>query len=226
MILEARGVKKEYLRAGNPFWALDDVSLSVDEGEFICIVGRSGSGKSTLLNILAGLLTPTSGSVCFEGREYGGMSDRELSEIRSTRLGYIMQGHGVLPNFTVLQNTLIPHVLAGRGRDAAEAAMSLLEQVGLAPLAAQYPSSLSGGELRRVSIARALLSSPVLLIADEPTGDLDGETAEEIMRIFDSIAQKGTAVLMVTHDMDFAAYGTRSYRMASGQLFEISETRL
>jgi putative ABC transport system ATP-binding protein len=226
MILEARGVKKEYLRAGNPFWALDDVSLSVDEGEFICIVGRSGSGKSTLLNILAGLLTPTSGSVCFEGREYGNMSDRELSEMRSARLGYIMQGHGVLPNFTVLQNTLIPHVLTGRGGgDAAETAMSLLEQVGLAPLAAQYPSSLSGGELRRVSIARALLSSPVLLIADEPTGDLDEETAEEIMRIFDSIAKKGTAVLMVTHDMNFAAFGTRSYRMASGQLVEISETR-
>ena len=220
MILAARGVKKEYIRAGKPFWALDGVSLSVDEGEFVCIVGRSGSGKSTLLNILAGLLTPTSASVCFEGREYGGMSDRELSEIRRTRLGYIMQGHGVLPNFTVLQNTLIPHVLAGRGDDATtETAMSLLEQVGRAPLAAQYPSSLSGGELRRVAIARALLSSPGLLIADEPTGDLDQETAEEIMRIFDSIAKKGTAVLTVTHDMNFAAYSTRSYRMVSGQLF-------
>ncbi|MDR0647747.1 MAG: ABC transporter ATP-binding protein [Synergistaceae bacterium] len=217
MILEASGIKKEYIRAGNSFWALNDVSLSVDEGEFICIVGRSGSGKTTLLNILAGLLTPTSGSVYFEGREYSGLSDCELSGMRSTRLGYIMQGQTVLPNFTVLQNTLIPHVLADRG-DAAEAAMSLLEQVGLAHLAGQYPSSLSGGELRRVSIARALLSSPVLLIADEPTGDLDEETAGEIMRIFTSVSKKGTAVLMVTHDMNSAAFGTRSYRMASGQL--------
>jgi putative ABC transport system ATP-binding protein len=220
MILEARGVKKEYWRAGSSFWALNDISLSVGEGDFICIVGRSGSGKSTLLNILAGLLTPTSGSVCFEGREYNGMDDRELSETRSTRLGYIMQGHCVLPNFTVLQNTLLSHVLAGRGGDATETAMRLLEQVGLAPLAAQYPSSLSGGELRRVSIARALLSSPRLLIADEPTSDLDEETAEEIMRIFASVSKKGTAVLIVTHDMNFATYGTQSYRMASGQLYK------
>jgi putative ABC transport system ATP-binding protein len=222
MILKASGVKKEYRRGGRSFWALDDISLSVGEGDFICIVGRSGSGKSTLLNILAGLLTPTSGSVCFEGREYGSLDDREMPEIRSGPLGYIMQGHGILPNFTVLQNTLLPHVLAGLGGDATETAMCLLEQVGLAPLAAQYPSSLSGGELRRVSIARALLSSPRLLIADEPTSDLDEETAEEIMRIFASISQKGTAMLMVTHDMDFAAYGTRSYRMTSGQLFEIN----
>ena len=132
-----------------------------------------------------------------------------------------MQGYSVLPNFTVLQNTILPYVLANRDGDITEMALSLLERVGLAPLAEQYPSSLSGGELRRVSIARALLSSPKLLIADEPTSDLDDETAEEIMQIFASIAKNGTSVLMVTHDMDFVNLGTRSHRMNAGQLFEI-----
>ena len=218
MILEACGVKKEYRRGGKPFLALDDISLSIGEGDFICVTGRSGSGKSTMLNILAGLLTPTSGSVHFEGREYGSLNDRELSEIRSGPLGYIMQGNGVLPNFTVLQNTLLPHVLAGRGGDIIETAMLLLEKVGLAPLAAQYPSCLSGGELRRVSIARALLSSPRLLIADEPTSDLDEETASEIMELFSAITEKGTAVLMVTHDTDAANYTNRLYTMKAGKL--------
>jgi putative ABC transport system ATP-binding protein len=127
-----------------------------------------------------------------------------------------MQGHSVLPNFTVLQNVILPHTFFKRDDDPSDKAFSLLEQVGLRPLAFQYPSSLSGGELRRVSIARALLTSPKLLIADEPTGDLDEETASEIMELFSAIVKKGTALLMVTHDLDAANYANRLYTMKSG----------
>jgi putative ABC transport system ATP-binding protein len=225
MILEARGVSKEYERGGFPFLAVDDVSLSIGEGELVCIVGRSGSGKSTLLNILAGLLPPTSGSVRFEGQEYGKLSDGELSRLRNTKLGYIMQGHSVLPNFTVLQNVILPHIFFKRGGDPADKALSLLEQVGLRPLAPQYPSSLSGGELRRVSIARALLMSPKLLIADEPTGDLDEETASDVMKLFSTIAKQGTAVLMVTHDSDAAKCADRLHSMKSGSFSETRSAR-
>jgi putative ABC transport system ATP-binding protein len=218
VILEARGISKEYDRGGVPFFAAEDVSLSIGEGEFACVVGRSGSGKSTLLNILAGLLAPTSGTVSLEGREYDDLSDDELSELRNTRLGYIMQGHSVLPNFTVLQNVILPHVFFKRGGDPADRALSLLERTGIRPLADRYPSSLSGGELRRVSIARALIMSPGLLIADEPTGDLDEETASEIMKLFSAVARKGTAVLMVTHDPDAASCADRLYTMKAGKL--------
>ena len=171
-----------------------------------------------MLNILAGLLTPTSGDVRFEGLEYGKLSDGELSKLRNARMGYIMQGHNVLSNFTVLQNVLLPHGFFKRGDDPTDRAFFLLEQVGLRPLAFQYPSSLSGGELRRVSVARALLMSPKLLIADEPTGDLDEETASEIVKLFSAIVKKGTALLMATHDKEAALYADRLYTMKSGRL--------
>jgi putative ABC transport system ATP-binding protein len=220
MILEAHEIKKRYYRGDIPFFAVGGVSLLIGEGEFVCIAGRSGSGKSTLLNILAGLLTPTSGSVVFEGKGYDKLNDDELSKLRNTRIGYIMQGHNVLSNFTVLQNVLLPHVFFKRGDDPTERALSLLEQVGLRPLASQYPSSLSGGELHRVSIARALLMSPGLLIADEPTGDLDEETVSEIIELFAAIVKDGTAVLMVTHNSDAANYADRLYTMKSGKFSE------
>ncbi|MDR0424992.1 MAG: ABC transporter ATP-binding protein [Clostridiales Family XIII bacterium] len=218
MIIEAQGIKKAYQHEDRLFMAVDDVSLSIGEGEFVCIEGRSGSGKSTLLNIMAGLLAPTAGSVAFEGREYGGMDDSGLSELRRTRLGYIMQGYGVLPNFTVLQNVLLPYVLSGRGGGLAESALAILEQAGIRQLAQRYPSGLSGGELRRVAIARALLMSPRLLIADEPTGDLDEETASGIMGLFAAAAKNGTAILMVTHDKDAAGYADRIHTMKAGRL--------
>ncbi|MDR1135988.1 MAG: ABC transporter ATP-binding protein [Clostridiales Family XIII bacterium] len=218
MILEAREIRKEYKRGGTLLQAVDDVSLELTEGEFVCLVGRSGSGKSTLLNILAGLLSPTSGSVSFEGRNYTEMDDEALSLLRNTRLGYIMQGHSVLPNFTVLQNVILPHVLFKRGGEPAERAAELLEDVGIRHLSSQYPHELSGGELRRVAIARALLSAPSLLIADEPTGDLDDETTADIMDLFAGLAEKGTAVLMVTHDTEAASRSHRILTMKAGRI--------
>ncbi|MDR1069345.1 MAG: ABC transporter ATP-binding protein [Gracilibacteraceae bacterium] len=218
MILTARALRKEYSRGGRPFLALDDVSLSLAAGEFVCLTGRSGSGKSTLLNILAGLLTPDAGSVSFAGREYGAMDDKDLSRLRNTRLGYIMQGHSLLPNFTVLQNVILPRVLFRRADDPTARALDLLEQMGIRQLAAQYPASLSGGELRRAAITRALLPAPELLLADEPTGDLDEETAADIMRIFAAVTEKGTAVLMATHDAEAVSCGRRLLTMRSGRL--------
>ncbi|MDR1943888.1 MAG: ABC transporter ATP-binding protein [Synergistaceae bacterium] len=221
MMLEATGLKKEYRRAGAPFLAVNDVSLSIGEGEFVCVMGRSGSGKSTLLNMLAGTLSPTSGDISFRGRKYSSLTDRALSALRGAKIGYIMQGMCVLPNFTVLQNVTIPHFFNKLHSNPEGRALFLLEQAGIPHLAQQYPSSLSGGELRRVSIARALFNSPELLIADEPTSDLDDETTSFIMRLFESITRDGASILIVTHDSDAAARRCRRYSMESGALIPV-----
>lgn len=219
-VLKAHNIVKEYTQGGKPFRAVNDVSLEIGEGEFTCVVGRSGSGKSTLLNILAGLLTPTSGKIYFEGKDYETLGDNERSFLRNTKLGYIMQGQSVLPNLTVLQNVMLPFTLFKRDGDPYEKVLALLDRVGLLHLASQYPASLSGGEMRRVSIVRALLTSPKLLIADEPTGDLDEETTQEIMELFASVVKEGTAVLMVTHDMNTTRYGERFITMKAGRIEE------
>ena len=220
MILEASLLTKEYRRGDRPFLAVDQVSLQVEKGEFACIAGRSGSGKSTLLDILAGMASPTSGEVVFLGRKYSAMTDRELSRQRGAQMGYIMQGHCILPNFTVLQNVLIPHCFNNTSTHPEGRANLLLEKTGIGHLASQYPASLSGGELRRVSIARALFGAPCLLLADEPTGDLDAETTGEIMELFSSLKREGTSVLMVTHELDLLRDADRCYRMESGRLRE------
>lgn len=217
MILKAQNIVKEYTRGGSLFRAVDDVSLDIEEGNFLCITGRSGSGKSTLLNLLAGLLTPSSGKMLFEGKDYASFGDKESSILRNTKLGYIMQGQSVLPNLTVLQNVLLPYTFFRREYDQSKA-LALLEQCGLLPVAGQYPSSLSGGEMRRVAIVRALLLSPKLLIADEPTGDLDEKTTQKIIELFQSIAKEGTAVLMVTHDQNIFCSAGRLLTMADGKI--------
>ena len=221
MILKAQNIVKEYTRGGSLFRAVDDVSLDIEEGSFLCITGRSGSGKSTLLNLLAGLLTPSSGKILFEGKDYASFGDKESSILRNTKLGYIMQGQSVLPNLTVLQNVLLPYTFFRREYDQSKA-LALLERTGLLPLAGQYPSSLSGGEMRRVAIVRALLLSPKLLIADEPTGDLDERTTQKIIELFKSIAKEGTAVLMVTHDQNIFCSAGRLLTMAAGKIAEDS----
>lgn len=218
MILKAYHIIKEYTQGGKVFRAVNDVSLEIGTGEFICIVGRSGSGKSTLLNILAGLLTPTSGKIYFEGNSYETIGDSELSRLRNTKLGYIMQGQSLLPNLTVMQNVMLPFTLFKRKGKFYEKALALLDRVGLLRLASHYPASLSGGEMRRVSIVRALLTAPKLLIADEPTGDLDGETAREIMELFALGVKEGTAILLVTHDKNITCYAQRVLTMKAGRV--------
>ncbi|MDR1404550.1 MAG: ABC transporter ATP-binding protein [Candidatus Methanoplasma sp.] len=219
--IETAGLTKEYSRGVRPFDAVHDVSLKVEEGDFISVMGRSGSGKSTLLNLVAGLLRPTSGNVMVKGRDISALSDRESSFIRNSEIGYVPQGHSLLGNLTVLENVLLPHSLFRRKTgDARERAVSLLESMGIEDLADSLPRALSGGEQRRAAVARALINSPSVLIADEPTGDLDTETSQQVMELFQKINCSGTAVLMVTHEQDTANFGNRHFTMNGGILTE------
>lgn len=220
MILNVNSLTREFKREDAAFFAVQDVNLQLSEGDFYCIIGRSGSGKSTLLNLLAGLLKPTRGSIEIEGRDISSFSDTEASVFRNSKIGYIPQGQSVLANLTVLDNVRLPHYFFSRDGDATEKAMSLLEQTGIPHLALMYPRQLSGGELRRVSIARALMNDPVILMADEPTNDLDEQTTADMMKLFSGIAQKGTAVLLVTHDLSAAQSAEHLFKMESGVLTE------
>jgi putative ABC transport system ATP-binding protein len=217
-LLELRELSKEYRRGGRAFNAVNRASLSVGPGDFISIIGRSGSGKSTLLNMSAGLIKPTEGTVFFDGRDIYQLNDKEISFFRNEKIGYVPQGQSLLSNFTVLENVCIPWFLFRREGGATERALALLEKTGISHLAASYPKELSGGEMRRVAIARSLVNNPLLLIADEPTSDLDAETTAEIMKLLNAIAREGTAVLIVTHELDTLSYGNKTYVMDCGAL--------
>lgn len=218
MVLEVKGLCKEYMRGSQPFYAVDHVDFSMDKGDFVSIIGRSGSGKSTMLNLIAGLLDPTEGTVTIAGQCLSGLDDEALSAVRNTVLGYVPQGQTILSNLNVLDNVRLPFYFSKREGASTARAMELLERVGIGHLAESLPKELSGGELRRVSIARALMCSHDLLILDEPTGDLDPETTSEIMELLQSLAKQGTAILMVTHELDTTTYGNRTYVMDRGRL--------
>jgi putative ABC transport system ATP-binding protein len=218
VLLELQKLTKEYRRGEQAFNAVDCASLFVEPGDFISIIGRSGSGKSTLLNMSAGLIKPTQGTVLFDGKDIYQFGDREISLFRNEKIGYVPQGQSLLSNFTVLENVCIPWFLFKREGEPAERALSLLEKTGISHLAASYPKELSGGEMRRVAIARSLINNPPLLIADEPTSDLDAETTAEIMKLLSTISREGTAVLIVTHELDTLSYGNKTYAMKSGNL--------
>ncbi|HWQ73350.1 MAG TPA: ABC transporter ATP-binding protein [Desulfitobacteriaceae bacterium] len=218
------GLSKQYKRGEKTFLAVDNVALSISRGDFVSIIGRSGSGKSTLLNMVAGLSTPTSGNIRLEGTDIYALNDKEISELRNARLGYIPQGSGVLSNLTVFDNVRLPYYLSKRRQgDASGRASFLLDEVGISPLADILPSRLSGGELRRVLIARALMNEPDILIADEPTSDLDIETTKEILELFSRINKNSTTILIVTHELDTLEFGNRVLTMASGRLTEESQ---
>ncbi|MDR2160367.1 MAG: ABC transporter ATP-binding protein [Treponema sp.] len=217
-LLELRELSKEYQRGGRTFNAVNRVNLSVEPGDFISIAGRSGSGKTTLLNMGAGLLNPTQGAVFFEGKDIYALGDREMSFLRNDKIGYVPQGQSLLSNFTVFDNVCIPWFLFSREGDVEGRAFILLEKVGISHLASSYPRELSGGEMRRAAIARALINDPRLLIADEPTGDLDTWTTAEVMKLFGRIAGEGTAVLIVTHELDTLNYGNKTCSMDAGNL--------
>ncbi|MDR1884706.1 MAG: ABC transporter ATP-binding protein [Synergistaceae bacterium] len=220
MLLETRKLRKEYRRGDAAFPAVNDVDISVDENDFLFITGRSGSGKTTLLNLIAGLARPSSGEIFFDGLDIGGASDRDLALLRNSQIGYIPQGHGILSNFTVLDNVLLPFYLYSREGGPEKRALSLLEQTGIPHLAGSYPDQLSGGELRRVSIARSLINSPRLLIADEPTGDLDPRTTDDILRLFARISSDGVTIIIVTHEADIVKFGNRHLIMEEGLIRE------
>jgi putative ABC transport system ATP-binding protein len=234
MLLEVEGLVKKYRRGNREFFAVDHVDLQVDARDFVCVTGHSGSGKSTLLNILAGLLSPDAGFVSLEGNEYGKLDDETLSELRNKRIGYIPQGYSVLYNLSVLDNVLLPLNVGRRSATNAatgsgllpgtpkEAALKLLARVGIEGLANESPRNLSGGELRRVSIARSLIHAPAILIADEPTADLDPVTTRKIMDMFEEIHTQGVAVILSTHEEAVSQSGTRRLVMENGILSLVS----
>jgi len=217
-MLHIKGVTKEYSRGEKTFKAVDDVNLSVLPGEFISIIGRSGSGKSTLINMCAGLIKPTAGNIFLNDKDIHKFNDKEISFTRNESIGFVPQGQSLLASFTALENVCLPWFLNKREGDPQERAMELLEKTGIGALAASYPKELSGGEMRRVAIARSLINKPALLIADEPTNDLDSHSTAETMKLLSSIAQEGTAVLIVTHELDTLSYGNKTYVMDSGKL--------
>ena len=218
-IVEARGVSKVYPMPAGPVEALRDVSLTVAPGEYVAISGPSGCGKSTLLHLLGCVDTPTAGSLLFEGHPVRAMGEEERSRIRLRRIGFVFQRFYLLPMLTAWENVEL--VQSEAGMPAAERrarTRELLEYVGLGERAGHRPSQLSGGEMQRVAIARALANRPGLLLADEPTGELDDETGEQIGDLFDRVNADGTALVIVTHNPALAARARRRLAMRSGRL--------
>ena len=217
-LLKAENLCKEYSRGSRKFLALDNVNLDVSAGDFVSIIGRSGSGKSTLLNIIAGMLAPTSGKVFLHGADISGKPDAELSRLRNDTVGFIPQGASALPALTVLENVMLPFCLYPHEGDGEGYARMLLERFGIASLAGSYPDELSGGELRRALIARALINHPEVVIADEPTSDLDVKSSLEVMKIFAGLNAEGVTLLVVSHDLESLKYSRSVYTMSEGRL--------
>jgi len=225
MLLSAQGVCKRYFRAGRTsarsFDAVAPCSLTLSRGELVACMGRSGSGKSTLLNMLSGLLAPTEGQVALEGQDLYALSDAELSRLRNARFGVVPQGQTVLHSLTVLENVTLPHGLYHTKGSVEPRGLALLERMGIGELADSYPAELSGGELRRVAIARAMAQDPDLVFADEPTSDLDDETTALVLGMLREVADGGHAVFVVTHESEATRYADRVLRMDAGTLLEV-----
>ena len=221
MIIEATGLTKEFARARGGkrlFTAVHPLDISLEERQLTVVSGHSGSGKSTLANMLAGILTPTAGHVRLDGTDLYSLRDEELSRLRNERIGLVPQGHAALRALTVLDNVLLPSILYSRDEAPAERARELLAAVGLDDLADAAPTELSGGELRRMAIARALLMGPAIVIADEPTAGLDSANATAVLTLLRDAADRAAAVLVVSHEAEAQRFADRSYVMEDGHL--------
>ncbi|RMI35450.1 ABC transporter ATP-binding protein [Nocardia stercoris] len=218
-MLELTGVVKEYRIGEQPVRALDGIDLRIEAGEFTSIIGPSGSGKSTLLHLLGALDSPDSGSITFDGNEIGTLGDDAQSEFRRHRVGFVFQFFNLLPTLTAWENVAIPKLLDGKGlRKAKPRALELLDLVGLADRADHRPGEMSGGQMQRVAVARALIMDPPLILADEPTGNLDSKTGAAILELFGRIADGGTGIVMVTHDMGAVQYCDRVVTLRDGRI--------
>ena len=219
-MIELVDVEKTYRRGGSEVRALRGVNLTVPDGQFLSIMGPSGSGKSTLLNVLGALDVPSKGSIRIEGKELGQLEDRALSIFRRDRIGFVFQFFNLLPTLSALENVMLPSLLAGKPRAGAEErARALLTRVGLAARTEHRPDELSGGEMQRVAVARALSTTPALLLADEPTGNLDSAASKEILALIRAVTREHqVTVVMVTHDPNAAQVGDRLVRFADGQV--------
>jgi putative ABC transport system ATP-binding protein len=219
MLIDIRDITKVYEMGAQKVRALDGVSLQVDRGEYVAIMGPSGSGKSTLMNLVGCLDTPTSGSYVLNGREVARMSDDELAAIRNQEIGFVFQTFNLLPRTTALHQVELPLVYSGLPRkDRRDRAIAALNAVGLGDRMTHHPSELSGGQRQRVAVARALINDPSILLADEPTGNLDSQTGAEIMALFDELNAKGNTIVLVTHEEDIAAHARRIVRLLDGKI--------
>ncbi|HSH80185.1 MAG TPA: ABC transporter ATP-binding protein [Herpetosiphonaceae bacterium] len=223
VLIRARGLGRRYVMGKEPVNALAAVDLDIRRGEFVALVGPSGSGKSTLLNLIGGLDRPTQGEIWFEDLELGKASDRQLVRYRRERVGFIFQSFNLLPTRTAVENVEIPLMLAGVNRRARrEHALGLLARVGLARRAGHKPNELSGGEQQRVAVARALANDPLLLLADEPTGNVDSKTGAEILALLqDLVQQEGRSMVLVTHDNGVAGHADRIVHLLDGAIRHI-----
>jgi ABC-type lipoprotein export system ATPase subunit len=219
VILEARGLTKVYRRGASEVRAVDGIDLDVDAGEFMAIMGRSGSGKTTLLDLLGCLLRPTSGQLAIDGRNVIGASDGELATIRRERIGFVFQEFNLIPTLTAVENVLLPLRYGPRRRDGRERATQLLELIGLGGRASHRPTELSGGEQQRVAIARALVNEPAVILADEPTGELDSTTSEQLLATLRGLNRdRGVTIIIVTHDAGVAGGTDRVVRLSDGRV--------
>ena len=219
MLIELSGISRTYKVGGEEVHALSSVDFSVDRGEWVAIVGQSGSGKSTMMNVLGCLDTPSAGKYLLNGRDVSGLTDDELADIRNKEIGFIFQTFQLLPRETSLANVELPLVYRGvKAKERRERAKAALEKVGLTERMHHRPTELSGGQRQRVAVARALVAEPSLLLADEPTGNLDSATGEEIFRLFEALHKAGHTLCLVTHEPKLAARCPRAVRLSDGKI--------
>ena len=218
-ILKLRGITRDFKLGSQTVHVLKGIDLDIFKNQYVALMGPSGSGKSTLMNLLGCLDTPTAGSYELNGNDVSVMGDNELAEIRNHEIGFVFQTFNLLPRSTALENVALPLVYAGLGKEEREArAAEVLSQVGLADRMDHRPNQLSGGQRQRVAVARALVNNPALILADEPTGNLDSKTSIEIMKLFDDIQAAGNTVVLVTHEEDIAQHAKRVIRLVDGQI--------
>jgi putative ABC transport system ATP-binding protein len=218
-LVELEDIYKIYHMGDSDVYALDGISLTIDKGEFVAIVGSSGSGKSTCMNIIGCLDVPTSGKYRLNGRDISNYSNDELAEVRNKMLGFIFQQYNLIPKLTVIENVQLPLLYGGCSeKEQRERAMAALERVGLASKAKNLPTQLSGGQQQRVSIARALAGEPSVILADEPTGALDSKTGREVMQFLQQLHREGNTIILITHDNSIAAKASRIVRVTDGHI--------
>jgi putative ABC transport system ATP-binding protein len=216
-IIETTNISKRYVMGEEVIDALKDVSITVKKGEYVAFMGPSGSGKSTLMNIIGCLDTPSTGTYILNGQDVSEMSENELAEVRNKEIGFVFQTFNLLPRQSSLENVALPLIYAGYNKERrTEIAMAALKGVGLENRALHKPNELSGGQRQRVAVARALVNTPAILLADEPTGNLDSKTSYEIMDLFDQLHRKGNTIVVVTHEDDIAQYAHRIIRLRDG----------
>jgi len=218
-LIETNDLWKSYVMGSETIHALRGVSVSIERGEYVAIMGPSGSGKSTLMNLIGCLDTPTKGSYLLNGKQVSKMNDDELARIRNEEIGFVFQTFNLLPRATALHNVELPLIYAGvTGKERSERAHKALERVELTDRKSHRPNELSGGQRQRVAVARALVNNPSILLADEPTGNLDSKTGEEIMNLFARLHEGGNTIILVTHEADIAAHARRVVHIRDGQI--------